>query len=96
MELREQLAGTKVSGDVRVRERLARAVRTKENESVDALRAALGQLARARDGAEPSRMPSERAPDSPQGALAQATSALARLRYYRRFLEEVALLEDAL
>ncbi len=79
MELREQLAETKASGDAASRERLARGVREHQDQTIATLRATLAEL-----------------PCAGKNALERATSALSRLRYYRRFLDEVALLDDAL
>lgn len=83
MELREQLAEARGSANAAERERLAELVRGKERAAHDELRAAHAQLTAARDDAD--RRP----------ALDTARGALARLRYYRRFLDEVVNLEDA-
>jgi molecular chaperone HscB len=79
MELREGLAEAKAKRDVDRRSRLSDEVRAKQTDALGALREAFAVL---QDGKNP-------------GALHAAASALSRLRYYRRFLDEVALQEDA-
>ncbi|HEY6881367.1 MAG TPA: Fe-S protein assembly co-chaperone HscB [Polyangiales bacterium] len=78
MELRESLAETKATRDAAKREALTREVQHKRGDATAALREAFAIL---QDGKNP-------------GALHAAASALSRLRYYRRFLDEVALHED--
>lgn len=78
MELREGLAETKASHDAARRASLTKEVLAKQSDALSALREAFAVL---QDGKNP-------------GALHAAASALSRLRYYRRFLDEVALLED--
>ena len=77
MELREELATTRVSKDAAKRERLAQAVRDKQREANDELRALFSDMTSAT-----------------RAKLDDASSALSRLRYYRRFLDEVAALDD--
>jgi molecular chaperone HscB len=79
MELRESLAETKAARDADKRSKLAREVLAKQTDALGALREAFSIL---QDGKN-------------AGALYAAASALSRLRYYRRFLDEVALQEDA-
>jgi molecular chaperone HscB len=78
MELREGLAESKAARDRARRTQLTDEVRSKQTDALGALREAFAVLA---DGKNP-------------GALHAAASALSRLRYYRRFLDEVAIQED--
>jgi molecular chaperone HscB len=78
MELREGLAESKAKKDGEKRLQLTAEVRTKQTDALGALREAFAVLS---DGNNP-------------GALHAAASALSRLRYYKRFLDEVALQED--
>lgn len=80
MELREALSETKASGDLTARARLVEIVNERSEEATFSLRTALGALAGGPDAE----------------ARADAARALSRLRYYRRFLDEVGVLEDAL
>ena len=104
MELREQLSETKQSRDVAARERLTREVRQLNDDHVAVLRQAfVTLLASGSRGGRPrlsaalaeaaDELAAREAGDT--GALQVAARALSRLRYYRRFLDEVAALEDA-
>jgi len=104
MELREQLSETKQSRDVAARERLTREVQQLNDDSIGVLRqtfAAL-QASHARGGTARVHASLAGAAEALEagevgeaGALQVAARALSRLRYYRRFLDEVAVLEDA-
>ncbi|HEX5657179.1 MAG TPA: iron-sulfur cluster co-chaperone HscB C-terminal domain-containing protein, partial [Polyangiales bacterium] len=78
MELREGLAEAKTAKDAVKRASLTAEVRTKQTDALGALREAFAVLQDAKN----------------PGALYAAASALSRLRYYKRFLDEVALQED--
>lgn len=78
MELREQLSEAKAARDLRVIAKLSAQVNQQQKEAREALYRALAELS------EP----------SSDAALSRAKSALAQLRYYRRFQEEVALAEE--
>jgi molecular chaperone HscB len=78
MELREALSDAKAARDAGARQKLTREVQDKRAEATASLRKAFSALA----------------VQASPGSLAQAARALSRLRYYRRFLDEVALQED--
>jgi molecular chaperone HscB len=80
MELREQLASAKTRRDAALGQTLSEAVRKREQVARAALRQAFRVLARAPSAEEHE----------------NAARALARLRYYRRFQDEVRAFEDAL
>jgi molecular chaperone HscB len=104
MELREQLSETKQSRDVAARERLAEEVQQLHDESVAVLRKAFaklqglntrGGIARVHASLAEAAEALEEREHGRAGALRVAARALSRLRYYRRFLDEVAVQEDA-
>ena len=78
MELREELASTRKRRDLAHAAQLQAQVAERERDALEALRAAYARLSRGRE----------------LEAQEQAARALSRLRYYRRFQDEAAHLED--
>ncbi|MET0384799.1 MAG: Fe-S protein assembly co-chaperone HscB [Polyangiales bacterium] len=83
MELREELADARAAGEAAQVARLASAVEQKAAAARGELASAFATLEKQPDQAPP-----------PPAALQLAQSQLARLRYYRRFQDEVAQFED--
>lgn len=79
MELREALSDLRDQGDLDAAQSLATRVQAQRDTALEAARAALGQ--RMKDPADAE-------------ALQRAARSLARVRYYLRFLEEVADMEE--
>jgi molecular chaperone HscB len=83
LELREELASARESGDLARVEELAGAVETREARVLQELSRAFEAL--------------DRDPiDTPAEAVARIGEQLGELRYYERFLEEVRAIEDEL
>jgi len=85
MEQREALSEARSSGDAAAVERLANAIRKREQDVVARIRAAFATA-----------LPSAATPPPSGGALDKVVSLLGELRYYRRFLDEVSAIEDGL
>jgi len=79
MELREALSDLREQGDLDAAQSLASRVKTQQDAALADARAALGQRMKNPDDGE---------------ALQRAARSLARVRYYLRFLEEVADMEE--
>lgn len=79
MELREALSDLREQGDLGAAQSLATRVKSQQDAALEEARAALGQRMKVPEDAE---------------ALQRAARALARVRYYLRFLEEVADMEE--
>lgn len=84
MELREALSDAKVSRDVSRVQTLADTVRGHRAESLERLRAAFAEVS------------TDEARSTSAATLQAARAAVARLKYYERFLDEVVVIEDEL
>jgi molecular chaperone HscB len=90
MEQREALSEARASGDPAVVERLAGAIRSRQDEVLARIAKA---FATALSGTGAALSSAGAAPGA-KGALDQVVPLLGELRYYWRFLEEVSAIED--